>query len=85
MKVKGEINLADALTKALDGSATNKHIRLTGQEVKTGRHVLTPEFETAETVETQEDIEEDGNCELDECVSRDLAQNMGLGGDLRTR
>ena len=48
MKVKGEVNLADALTKALDGPATTKHIELTKQELVVGRHQLTPDFESAQ-------------------------------------
>ena len=48
MKIKGEGNLADALTKPLDGKATKDHIWLTNQEIKTGRHALTPDFEAAD-------------------------------------
>jgi hypothetical protein len=48
MKVKGEGNLSDALTKALDGPGTSKHILLTRQELVMGRHQLTPDFEAAE-------------------------------------
>ena len=48
MKVKGEGNLADALTKPLDGKATKDHIWLTNQEIKIGRHDLTPDFEAAD-------------------------------------
>ena len=47
MKVKGEGNLADALTKPLDGPGVQKHLGLTGQEIKLGRHSLTPDFEAA--------------------------------------
>ena len=47
VKVKGEGNLADALTKPLDGPGTKKHLELTGQEVISGRHTLTPDFEAA--------------------------------------
>jgi len=45
MKVKGEVNPADAMTKPLDGTGTKKHLELTGQAVITGRHALTPDFE----------------------------------------
>jgi len=38
MKVKGEGNLADASTKALDGPGMIKHSRLTGQGWLEGRH-----------------------------------------------
>ena len=47
MKVKGEGNLADALTKPLDGPGVQKHLGLAGQEIKLGRHSLTPDFEAA--------------------------------------
>ncbi len=48
MKVKGEGNLADALTKPLVGPGVTKHLQPTGQEVKRGRHELTPDFETVD-------------------------------------
>jgi len=47
MKVKGEGNLADGLTKALEGPGVKKHVFLTGQEIVQGRHILTPDFEAA--------------------------------------
>ena len=49
MKVKGDGNLADALTKPLDGPGVTKHLKLTGQDIVTGRHDLTPESEAAES------------------------------------
>jgi hypothetical protein len=55
MKVKGEGNLADGLTKPLDGPGTKKHVGLTGQEVVEGRNVLTPEFETGERQDEEEE------------------------------
>jgi len=70
MKVKGEGNLADALTKPLDGTGVRKHIALTRQELVEGRSVLTPEFETAANdCDRQEQVEE-GQEELCACVSR---------------
>ncbi len=51
MKVKGEGNLADALTKPLDGPGVQKHLKLTGQEIKRGRHEITPDFEAADAPE----------------------------------
>jgi len=45
MKVKGEVNPADAMTKPLDGTGTKKHLELTGQAIIMGRHELTPDFE----------------------------------------
>ena len=50
MKVKGEVNLADAMTKSLDGTGTAKHMELTGQEVVTGRHELTPDLSMVRTL-----------------------------------
>ena len=47
MKVKGEGNLADALTKPLEGPGLRRHLELSGQEIMQGRHSLTPEFEAA--------------------------------------
>ena len=74
MKVKGEGNLADALTKPLEGPGVKKHIALTRQELVEGRNVLTPEFETAEEEgcdrQEQEEGEEEDPNEICECVSR---------------
>jgi len=74
MKVKGEGNLADALTKPLEGPGVKKHIALTGQELVEGRNVLTPEFETAEETRGNQEQEEEGEeeCQDDvcECVRR---------------
>ena len=41
-KVRGEDNLADALTKHVDQSSTGRHMKGTGQAFKEGRHVLAP-------------------------------------------
>jgi len=54
MKVKGLGNLADALTKALDGPGIKHHLELTKQCVTSGRHRLTPKFESA-TLELESD------------------------------
>ncbi len=48
MKVRGEGNLADALTKPLEGPGVRKHLEMTGQEIKRGRYEITPEFEAAD-------------------------------------
>lgn len=48
MKVRGEGDLADALTKALDGPGVGKHKELTGLVVMEGRRELTPNSEAAE-------------------------------------
>ena len=48
MKVKGEENVADALTKYLDGPGTKKHMELTEQVMTAGRHNLTPDLEAAD-------------------------------------
>ena len=59
MKVKGEGNLADGLTKPLEGPGVKKHVALTRQEIVEGRSVLTPEFETAEDRNLEEEDPED--------------------------
>ena len=41
-KVKGEDNLADALTKHVDQNGTGRHMKGTGQAFKEGRHMLAP-------------------------------------------
>ena len=43
MKVRGEENRADALTKHVGREKTQEHMRWTGQEVAPGRHQLAPE------------------------------------------
>ena len=58
MKVKGEGNLADALTKALDGPGVKKHLDLTRQQVMSGRHRLTPKFQS-DDFESQMDLTPD--------------------------
>ena len=57
MKVKGDTNLADAMTKLLDGVNIRKHIELIGQVIMEGRHELNPELETSHA---QESESEDG-------------------------
>ena len=42
-KVRGEDNLADALTKHVDQTSLGFHMTGTGQEVREGRHELAPE------------------------------------------
>ena len=41
-RVKGEDNVADALTKHLDQRNINKHLQATGQRIHEGRHELAP-------------------------------------------
>ena len=41
-KVKGEENVADALTKHLDQRSISKHLQATGQMIHEGRHELAP-------------------------------------------
>ena len=53
MKVKGEVNLADGLTKALEGPAVAKHRELTNQLVVSGRHEKALKFESAAEVQVQ--------------------------------
>ena len=66
MKVKGEGNLADALTKALAGPGVKKHVVLTGQDMVLGRHILTPEFEAANENKEEVQDDEEGNNELEQ-------------------
>ena len=74
MKVKGEGNLADGLTKPLEGPGVKKHISLTGQEVVEGRHVLTPDFEAAQDREKESggNPREDQEGDEDEELCRDV-------------
>ncbi len=46
LKVAGEDNIADALTKAVEGIKLTKHINLTKQVITSGRHQLSPATET---------------------------------------
>ena len=48
MKVPGESNMADALTKPLDGHKLEAHVRSIGQELESGRHELAPQVEGGE-------------------------------------
>ena len=41
-KVKGEDNIADALTKHLDQKHISKHMHDTSQRIQDGRHELAP-------------------------------------------
>ena len=41
-KVKGEENVADALTKHLDQRNISRHLHATGQRIHEGRHELAP-------------------------------------------
>ena len=41
--VAGDKNLADALTKAVDGNKLGEHMRRTGGVLEEGRHQLAPE------------------------------------------
>ena len=62
-KVKGEDNLADALTKYLGKGGVDKHIECTNQEQAKGRHWLAPavsgnEIPTGENWKEEEDEED---------------------------
>ena len=83
MKVKGEGNFADALTKPLDGPGITKHLSLTKQEVISGRHDLTPDFETAESRHNVADPEDEDSPV--EYVTSQLVSELsqvGAGEDL---
>ena len=58
VKVGTHENLADALTKALDGPGVKKHLDLTRQQVMSGRHRLTPKFQS-DDFESQMDLTPD--------------------------
>ena len=81
MKVKGEGNLADALTKPLEGTGTRKHLDLTGQEVVEGRHDLTPDFEAAGGQVTRRtyDEEEEEDEQTDELMEGIISEIACLG------
>ena len=53
-KVKGEENIADALTKNVERKTLEEHIRLAGVEIRIDRHPLAPVVEA----EFEEEIEE---------------------------
>ena len=60
-KVKGEDNLADALTKPVEGKLLSEHLDKVGSSLRVGRHKLAPILDTVE--EDLEDGERDGDCE----------------------
>ena len=56
VKVAGDKNIADALTKPVDGNKTAEHVARVGGRFKEGRHELAPEIaaEEDESVEQGE-------------------------------
>ena len=60
-KVKGEDNLADALTKPVEGKLLSEHLDKVGSSLCGGRHKLAPLLDTVE--KSLEDGEGDGECE----------------------
>jgi hypothetical protein len=60
MKVKGEINWADALTKHVDGDSLKRHSRYVGLNIGNDRHEIMPELGK------EDSIDGDSQCELDD-------------------
>ncbi len=66
-KVKGEANIADALTKHVGVEIRENHMKETRQELKEGRHKLAPKTSkdaketSAEEEEWQEEDEDENN------------------------
>ena len=66
VKVAGEKNVADALTKAVDGNKVSEHVSNTGGSFEEGRHDLSPEVakdeeENLEGYELRGGDEDDGD------------------------
>ena len=59
MKVKGEVNLADALTKHVEADKLGKHNQWVGLEIRGGRHEIMPEVNQEEWEEDMQDESED--------------------------
>ena len=57
-KVKGEDNLADALTKPVDGKLLTDHLVRVGSILPEGRHALAPVLDTFEDEVVQGECEE---------------------------
>ena len=58
-KVKTEENIADALTKAVDGATLMKHVEMSNAEARTDRHPLAPELDEEERMGEELREEED--------------------------
>ena len=57
MKVKGTVNLADALTKYVEGDDLVKHSEWMGLEIDKSRHSIMPATQS----EREEDLNEDSD------------------------
>ena len=57
-KVKGEDNLADALTKPVDGKLLTEHLVRVGSILPEGRHALAPVLEATEEEVVQGECDE---------------------------
>ena len=57
-KVKGEDNLADALTKPVDGKLLTEHLARVGSILPEGRHALAPALEATEQEVVQGECDE---------------------------
>ena len=63
IKVAGEKNVADALTKAVDGNKVVEHVTKTGGRFEEGRHELAPEVAKDEGREEEEGVKPRGGSE----------------------
>ena len=59
MKVKGEVNLADALTKHVEGDKLKQHTRWVGMEITADRHVIMPEVNDDDVSAERDDEHDD--------------------------
>ena len=62
MKVKGEINWADALTKYVDGDTLKRHAKYVGIEISSDRHEIMPGIGEGELeIENESEQDEESN------------------------
>ena len=61
-------NLADALTKYVDGSSLSVHIQAVGLESRSGRHVEAPDVAGDEVMETLKTMREDVGDDDEYCI-----------------
>ena len=71
VKVAGDKNIADALTKPVDGNKTAEHVARIGGRFQEGRHKLAPEV-------AEEDVIADDAARPDEEDEKDNEVNMSV-------
>ena len=59
VKVKGEINWADALTKHVNGDALKRHSKYVGIEISSSRHEIMPELGDRESMDGENDDQDE--------------------------